>query len=234
MTRVLLAVCVVTGSAFIAPGAICEDDFESYPVGANIGGTNGWSDSNTTADQGFTVSAAGSFLGTGAQSMHFTDTTTNGELSDARLQNVFPATLTSAAIHFDFMAATSLQTPVVTVRSGTNVTSAQAIALTISPGGAGYISYHDGAVWQKFAAGLKANIWYHFVLLIPAVSSHTFDLIVLDAEGEVVNEKGLSFRTAVPGLAGIDFATNSGFGKSGGDYCIDNFQVLAVPAAVAP
>jgi hypothetical protein len=231
MKKTVVMMCAAAGVC-VAQGAPFEDKFETYNVGSNIGGNNGWVDVFTTAEQGFTVAAVNSDLSEGGKAMYISDATQDAALNDARLSNVFSKAMKSASITFDFMATTSLQTPIVTIRGGAVSTSPQAVAMTISPGGAGYINYHDGTTWQNFAAGLKTDTWYRFTITITDVATRTFDLVVLDKKGEVLNKKGLIFRTAVSGLASIDFATNSGFGKSGGDYYVDNVQILPAPAAV--
>jgi hypothetical protein len=210
-------------------GTVRADDFESYPVGNPIGGNNGWKDVLTSAGQGFTVAAVNSTLSEGAQSLHFTDTDTDGGLTDARIQNIFSSALPSAVVTFDFMAPTAAQTPILTIRDGKIPVSPQAVVLTISPGGAGAVNYHDGTVWQKIPAGLKQNTWYHFVITIADASAGTFDLSISDKKGELLSKKGLSFRMPVKSLYSLDFATNAGPGKSGGDFYIDNFSVT--PAA---
>jgi uncharacterized protein (TIGR03790 family) len=210
----------------LRPGTF-SDDFESYTAGSAIGGTNGWTDVNWTAEQGFIVAQTNSVLSGGGQSMHLLDTTTNSTLSDVRLQTLFPEAMTSVAITFDFMAETSAQTPILTVRSGTGMglLAEQIIAMTITPGGAGYVKYHDGSVWQSLAAGLELNTWYRFVITVQDVASGIVDLVIEDANGEVLNRSGLAFRNAGSSLLSMDFATNAGSGKSGGSYYIDNIHI---------
>jgi hypothetical protein len=209
----------------VAQGATLSDSFETYATGSNIGGANGWVDVSATATQGFMVAATNSSLGSGSRAMHMSDTTNDASLTDARLQNIFTEAVTAAKIEFDFMATTANQTPLLTVRGGTAPTSIQAIIMTITPGGAGFIKYHDGTVWQGFAAGLLLNTWYRFVITVTDVTTGKFDLQVLNQSGEILNQAGLFFRTAVTGLASMDFATNAGLGGSGGDFYIDNITM---------
>ncbi len=204
---------------------LVEDDYESYGLNGNVGGINGWVEINKTSNQGATVVATNSPLSAGSQAVHFADSDP-ANVSDARIQNIFPEALLTLQISFDFMASTSVQMPLLTIRSGTAVTIVAQQAVALAPFvNSGEIRYHDGSVWQVIPAGLALNTWYRFELTLDAATD-TFSLVVSDGVVEWVNETGLSFRNPTGSLRSLDFATNAGFGQNGGSFYLDNLRVF--------
>jgi uncharacterized protein (TIGR03790 family) len=201
---------------------VLDDNFESYTVGNSIGGTNGWADINKTPYQGFTTSLTNSNLSSGSQALHFSDADSSA-VSNARIQNVFSKSVTSMVVTFDFMAVNASRTPIFTIRGKTFDDPASTNGMV--SGDAGRVMYYDGTVWRQFNAGLTLNTWYHFKITIKNDTSGTFDLVVSNSSGEVVNQEGLSFGTAASGLTSMDFSSNNGAGTIGGDYYIDNVRV---------
>jgi len=220
MKKITWVICVVA-SACMVQGALIEDSFETYTVGTNIGGNNGWTDQYTTASQGVTVAATNSALGTGSQAMHFVDNDATATLTNVRLWNVFTESLTSAVFTFDFMETTYTQTPLFSIRKGI---ATQAVALSLGSN----IQYHNGTAFTTLTTGLTLGTWYEFKITTD-VANDTFDLMISDADGVYFSATGLAFRNAVDDLDRMDFSTNAGNGFTGADYYIDDVSVSAVP-----
>jgi len=197
------------------------DDFESYTAGESVDGSNGWTDVNASVDQGATVAATNSTLGSGSQALHFTDTDSAASTS-ARVRNIFDSNTNNVQVEFDFMTPNGSQAPIFSLWKGASG-SDQLIKLQLSLNETS-VRYQDSAgIWHTLDAGMSYGKWYTFRITTD-FDTDTFDLTITDGVTPVTFT-GLAFYKSGSSVDRLDFTTNTGGSGTGADFYVDELSI---------